>query len=131
MSLKFILLIPVLEIILFVLFGDFLGFFPVISLILVTGILGIYLLKSDISSENIKKLTLDPKEWIFKKISGILLLIPGFATDLIALFLLFRSLRSLIWDFMPEKDKNFFYKNANKRNKDEIIEVDYKDLDEK
>ena len=131
MSLKFILLIPVMEIILFILFGDFLGFFPVIFLITSTSLLGIYLLKSETSSENIKKITLDPKEWIFKKIAGILLLVPGFATDILGICLIFKSLRSLVWQFIPEKDKNFFYRNANKKDKDDVIEVDYKDLDEK
>ncbi len=131
MSLKFILLIPVIEIVLFILFGDFLGFFPVIFLIISTGLLGIYLLKSETGSRNIKKITLDPKEWIFKKIAGILLLVPGFATDILGIFLIFKSLRSLVWRFIPEKDKNYFYRNANKKGKDDVIEVSYKDLDEK
>ncbi len=131
MSLKFILFIPVLEIIFFILFGDIFGFFPVIFLIFITATLGIILLRSGISPENLKDLSFNPKEWIFKKIAGILLIIPGFATDIFGIFILFKSLRFLIWDYIPDKEKNFFYKNAKKQDGDEVIEVEYKDLDEK
>ena len=45
MNFKLILLLPILEIISFILFGDILGFFPVILHILLTMMLGIFLLK--------------------------------------------------------------------------------------
>ena len=113
------------------LFGDFFGFFPVIFSIFVTAIIGLFFLRKDIKSPDIENIALNPKEWIYKKIAGILLLIPGFLTDLIGVLLLFRSMRSLIWDFIPKKTTEYFYKEKNKNSKEDIIEVDYKDLDDK
>ena len=129
MSLKYILLLPFIEIILFVLFGDFFGFFPVISSIMITFFLGIYFLKIDINKENINKITSNPKNWIYKKIAGLLLVIPGFFTDIVGILLLFNSLRFLVWGFIPEKTKNHFYDNV-KSEKDRVIEADYRDLDD-
>ena len=131
MNLKYILLLPVLEIILFVLFGDYFGFFPVLFSIFFTGICGLYLLRAGIDPQEIKEITSNPKDWIYKKIAGLLLIIPGFATDLIGIIILFRSLRHLVWGFIPEKAETYFYKKSKEPDKDEIIEADYKDLDEK
>ena len=128
MSIKVILFLPILELVLFILCGDFFGFFPVISLIIISGFIGFYFLKSGINPRNIAG---NPKEWIFKKFAGILLLIPGFITDLFGILLFFKSLRSLIWDFVPNKTKNYFYDNERKSKDKEIIDVDYKDLDDK
>ena len=129
MSLKYILLLPFIEIILFILFGDFFGFFPVISSIMITFFLGIYFLKVDINKENINKIASNPKNWIYKKIAGLLLVIPGFFTDLVGILLLFNSLRFLVWGFIPEKTKNHFYDNV-KSEKERVIEADYRDLDD-
>ena len=128
MSIKIILFLPIFELILFILCGDFFGFFPVISLIIISGFIGFYFLKSGINPRNIAE---NPKEWIFKKFAGILLLIPGFITDLFGILLFFKSLRSLIWDFVPNKTKNYFYDNERKSKDKEITDVDYKDLDDK
>ncbi len=128
MSIKVILFLPILELVLFILCGDFFGFFPVISLIIISGFIGFYFLKSGINPRNIAE---NPKEWIFKKFAGILLLIPGFITDLFGILLFFKSLRYLIWDFVPNKTKNYFYDNERKSKDKEIIDVDYKDLDDK
>ena len=100
----------------------------VISLIIISGFIGFYFLKSGINPRNIAE---NPKEWIFKKFAGILLLIPGFITDLFGILLFFKSLRYLIWDFVPNKTKNYFYDNERKSKDKEIIDVDYKDLDDK
>ena len=105
MNMKIILILPILELILFILFGDFLGFFPVISLIIISGLVGFFFLRSGMNPKNIAE---NPKEWIFTKFAGILLLIPGFATDCFGVFLLVKSLRYLIWDYVPEKTKNYF-----------------------
>ena len=80
---------------------------------------------------NPKKIAANPKEWIFTKFAGILLLIPGFITDVCGVFLLIKSLRYLIWDYVPDKTKNYFYDDESKSKDKEIIEVDYKDLDDK
>ena len=128
MNLKFILFIPIIEIFLFILFGDFLGFFLVVFLIITTGAFGLILLKSNINLNDIKELALEPNEWVYKKIAGLLLVIPGFFTDFLGLILLMKNLRSFVWNLIVKKNKN----QKNKSNKsDDVIEVEYRDLDEK
>ncbi len=128
MNLKFILFIPIIEILLFILFGDFLGFFLVVFLIITTGAFGLILLKSNINLNDIKELALEPNEWVYKKIAGLLLVIPGFFTDFLGLILLMKNLRSFVWNLIVKKNKN----QKNKSNKsDNVIEVEYRDLDEK
>ena len=129
-NLKFILLIPILEILTFILFGDILGFFPVIFLIFVTFLIGIILLRSNINLKDIQRLIQEPNEWLYQKIAGILLLIPGFISDLLGLILLIKSLRGFVWKIIiKDKSKNeFTEKNSDN---DNTIEVEYKDLDKK
>ena len=103
MNLKFILLIPIIEILLFILLGDFFGFFLVVFLIILTGTFGIVLLRSNISLNDIRELALEPNEWVYKKIAGILLIIPGFFTDLLGIILLIRHLRSIVWNLLINK----------------------------
>ena len=129
MNVKLILLLPIFEIIIFVLFGDLLGFFQVIFLIFFTGIIGLYLLKSDLNIKNISEINANPNKWLFKKIAGLCLIIPGFITDIIGISLLFNSLRKYLWRYIPSNLKQNFDKSKNQKN--EIIDVDYRDLDEK
>ena len=126
MNFKIIILLPILEIILLILFGNLLGFFPVLILIFISGFFGFYLLKINVDIDEIKEVSKRPENWIYKKIAGILLIIPGFATDIIGLILLFKSLRGLVWFHVPENLKEK-YKDNNK----EIIDIEYKDLDDK
>ena len=106
MNYKFILLIPLIEILLFILLGDFFGFFLVVFLIILTGAFGLILLRSNINLGEIKNLALEPNEWMYKKIAGILLIIPGFFTDLLGLILLLKQLRMLVWNLLVKKIKN-------------------------
>ena len=102
MSLKVLILLPIFELILFVLCGDLLGFFPVIFLIIVSIFVGLYLLKTSISIEELQRLSVEPKEWISKKIAAILLIIPGFITDFLGIVLLFKVLRNFVWNYIPQ-----------------------------
>ena len=128
MNLKIILLIPIIEILLFVLFGDFLGFFLVLFLIILSGIIGLFLLRSNISIAEIRELASEPNEWLYRKISGILLLIPGFFTDFLALIMLIKSLRSIVWKFLISQKSR--QKEERKDEKNKVIEAEYRDLDE-
>tara|TARA_B100000287_G_C20553368_1_gene749397 strand:+ start:687 stop:1073 length:387 start_codon:yes stop_codon:yes gene_type:complete len=128
MNLKFILLIPILEIISFILFGDILGFFPVLFLIFLTFIIGLLLIRSNINLKDIENLIHEPNQWIYKKIAGILLIIPGFITDFLGLVMLIKSLRSFAWDLIIKKKK---FRDGKNKNKDNVIEGDYRDLDKK
>ena len=128
MNLKFILLIPIIEILLFVLFGDFLGFFIVLLLIIVTGVVGLLLLRSNFSISDIKEFASNPNEWLYRKVSGVLLLIPGFFTDILALVMLVKGLRNIVWRFfISQKSKQ---REERKDENDKVIEAEYRDLDE-
>ena len=128
MNLKFILLIPIIEILLFVLFGDFLGFFTVLLLITITGVVGLLLLRSNFSISDIKELASNPNEWLYRKVSGVLLLIPGFFTDILALVMLVKGLRNIVWKFLISQKSR--QKEERKDEKDKVIEAEYRDLDE-
>ena len=131
MNYKFVLLIPILEILSFVLLGDFLGFWIVIFLILLTGFVGLFLIRSELNLRQIEKLLSEPNEWLFKKIAGVLLIIPGFVTDLFGIIMLVKPLRGYVWKNLVIK-KGFNTNNNSSKNKDEnIIEAEYRDLDEK
>ncbi len=127
-----IILIPLVEIYLFIKIGSSIGAFNTISLILITAIVGVYYaryeglntLKSAMSQIVTNKLP------IYEIISGaalaiasLLLILPGFATDLIGLLLIFPFTRRIIFKKVSTK-----YKQSNKSN--DPIEGEYKDLDE-
>ena len=127
-----IILVPIIEIYLFIKIGSQIGAFNTISLILITAIVGVYYaryeglntLKSAISQIVTNKLP------IYEIISGaalaiasLLLILPGFATDLIGLLLIFPVTRRIIFKKVSTK-----YKQSNKSN--DPIEGEYKDLDE-
>ena len=116
MNIKFFLLLPIIELILFILSGDVLGFFPVIIFIFASGIFGVYLIRSGLNFQGIKDISENPEEWIIKKIAGILLIIPGFVTDLVGIIILIKSLRFLVWDFIPRNAKDYVYKKNRKNN---------------
>ena len=98
MNYKFVLLIPIFEILCFVLLGDFLGFWTVVSLIFLTGLIGIFLIRSELNLRQIQKLVSEPNEWLFKKIAGFLLIIPGFVTDFLGIIMLVKPLRGYVWN---------------------------------
>ena len=80
--------------------------------------------------KDIQSLIQEPNEWLYQKIAGILLLIPGFISDLLGLILLIKSLRGFVWKIIiKDKSKNEFTKKN--RDNDNTIEVEYKDLDKK
>ncbi len=128
MNLKLILLIPIIEILLFVLFGDFLGFFVVLLLIITTGVVGLLILRSNVSISEIKELASNPNDWLYRKVSGVLLLIPGFFTDILALVMLVKGLRNIVWKFLISQKSR--QKEERKDEKDKVIEAEYRDLDE-
>ncbi|MAJ02677.1 MAG: hypothetical protein CMP37_02045 [Rickettsiales bacterium] len=136
MGIKFLLFLPFLEIVFFILFGDVLGFLNTIIIIIITGLCGLRLLFPSNKLESIKEIGAEPLNWLCNRLAGIFLLIPGFLTDIIGFMLLIKPLRLIIWKFVPENIKNFtdssYSSKESKRDsrKDKIIDADYKDLDD-
>ena len=125
--------IPLLEIFLFIKIGSVIGAFNTIALILITAITGIiYARHQSFNALRSGFAQLVKNEVpIYEIISGaaiafaaILLILPGFATDILGFLLLFPFTRKLI---IKRFAKNYRKKTKTKGN---FIEGDYKDVDE-
>ena len=129
-----LIIIPLVEIYLFIKIGSQIGAFNTISLILITALLGVWYaryegfntLKSGISQLMKNEIP------IYEILSGaalafaaLLLILPGFATDLIGLLLIIPITRKL---FFKNIQKN--YKKSEKFNKN-YIEGESEDLEDK
>ena len=125
--------IPLIEIYLFIKVGSFIGAFNTISLILITAIIGIFYaryegfntLKSGMSQLLKNQLP------IYEIISGaalafaaLLLILPGFATDIIGFMLIFPPTRKLLLKKVSNK-----YSNKNNK-KEDFINGEFEDIEE-
>ena len=125
-----ILLVPIIEIYLFIKIGSQIGAFNTISLILITAIFGLYYakyeglntLKSGISQ------IVKNEVPVYEIISGaalafaaFLMILPGFLTDIIGLLIIFPWTRKIFF-------KNLSIKKR-KKNKN-FIEGEYEDIDD-
>ena len=124
-----ILLIPIVEIYLFIKIGSQIGAFNTISLILITAIVGLYYAKYEglntlRSAINQIVKNEDPIYEIISALgfAAILMILPGFLTDVIGLLIIFPWTRKIFLRNIPkkkyEKRKNF-------------IEGEYEDIDDK
>ena len=135
MNLVLILLIsiPLVEIYLFIKVGSYIGAFNTISLILFTAIIGVIYaryegfntLKSGVSQLIKNQLP------IYEIISGaalafaaLLLILPGFATDLIGFLLIFPFTRKLLFRKVSNN-----YSNQNNKKQD-FINGEFEDIDD-
>ena len=131
-----ILSIPLIEIYLFIKIGSTIGAFNTISLILLTAIIGVAYaryegfntLRSGMSQLVKNELP------IYEIVSGaaltfaaVLLIIPGFATDIFGLLLIIPVTRKIIFNAFSKK----FNKKKDTFEKKDFIEGEYKDIDEK
>ena len=131
-----ILSIPLIEIYLFIKIGALIGAFNTIALILITAVAGVSYaryegfntLKSGMSQ------LLRNEVPIYEIISGaaltfaaILLIFPGFATDILGLLLVIPFSRKIIFKLLSKK----FQSNKKDFKQKDFIEGEYKDIDER
>ena len=122
----FIILVPALEIFVFIKVGGAIGAMSTIFLIILTAVIGIYFAKLEGLStlrsgiENVYK----NKSPLFEIISGasiavaaILLIFPGFITDTCGFLLLFPFVRKFLI-------KKVLGKNKNEKNNNDVIEAE-------
>ena len=128
-----IILIPVIEIYLLIKIGSQIGAITTILLIFSTAIVGVYYAKYEgLNTLKSGFAQLSKNETpAYEVISGaaiafaaLLLIIPGFMTDLIGFFLIFPLTRKIVFSFFQ---KNF--KDQNKGKKD-FIEGDFEDIED-
>ncbi|MDA8548135.1 FxsA family protein [Candidatus Pelagibacter bacterium] len=128
-----IILIPILEIYLFIKIGSQIGAFYTILLIFVTAIMGIYYAKYEGLNTIRSGFTQIIKNQTpaYEIISGaaiafaaILLILPGFATDFLGFLLIFPITRKLIFGNISNK-----FKKSEPRRKN-FIEGEYEDIED-
>ena len=126
-----ILIVPLIEIYLFIQIGGQIGAFNTILIIFLTAVVGIYFvrlqglntLRSGVTQLYRNQIP------IYEMMSGaalamaaLLLIIPGFATDVIGFLLILPFTRNLIFKYLGKK-----YKKGSV--KDDLIEGEYEDKD--
>ena len=128
-----IILIPILEIYLFIKIGSQIGAFNTILLIFITAIIGVYYAKYEGLNTIRSGFTQIIKNQTpaYEIISGaaiafaaVLLILPGFATDLLGFILIFPFTRKLIFGNLSNKLRNRDPKRNN------FIEGEYEDIDD-
>ncbi len=128
-----IILVPIIEIYLFIKIGAEIGAFNTISLIFITAVIGIIYARYEGLNTIKSGLSQLLKNEIpaYEMISGaaiafaaLLLIIPGFATDIIGFLLIFPLTRKLIFGKISKNLQN------EKKNKNEFIEGEFEDLDD-
>ena len=128
-----IILVPILEIYLFIKIGSQIGAFNTISLIFITAIIGVIYARFEglntIRSgfSQLIKNEIPAYEMISGAIlafAALLLIIPGFATDFIGFLLIFPLTRKLIFNNFSKKFKK------KKESKNDFIEGTYEDIDD-
>ena len=131
-ALLLIILIPIIEIYLFIKIGSQIGAFTTISLVFFTAIIGVYYaryeglntLRSGVSQLYKNQMPL------FELVSGaalavaaLLLIFPGFATDLLGFLIIFPFTRKIIFNLLAKNKKSEVHI------KDDLIEGEYEDKD--
>ena len=128
-----IILIPIIEIYLFIKIGSQIGAFKTIFLIFLTAVIGVYYAKHEGLNTIRSGLTNMVKNRIpaYELISGaaiafaaILLIIPGFATDILGFLLIFPLTRRLFFNHI---NKNYENKKTEKKN---FIEGEFEDIED-
>ena len=127
-----IILIPIVEIYLFIKIGSQIGAFTTISLIFVTAIIGVYYaryeglntLKSGVAQLYKNQMPLfELMSGAALAVAALLLILPGFATDLLGFLIIFPLTRKIFFQLLSKKTKSGMHI------KDDLIEGEYEDKD--
>ena len=131
-----IILIPVIEIYLFIKIGSQIGALTTILLIFTTAIVGIYYAKYEgLNTLKSGFIQLSKKETpAYEIVSGaaiaiaaLLLIIPGFATDILGFLIIFPLTRKFIF---KKFSKNLKTKKTKKTEKNNFIDGDFEDIED-
>ena len=127
-----IILIPILEIYLFIKIGSQIGAFTTISLIFFTAIIGVYYaryeglntLRSGVSQLYKNQMPLfELMSGAALAVAAFLLILPGFATDSLGFLIIFPLTRKIIFQLLSKKTKSEVHI------KDDLIEGEFEDRD--
>ena len=126
-----ILLVPIIEIYLFIKIGSQIGAFYTISLIMITAVFGLYYAKYEglnTLKSGVQQIVKNELP-IYEIVSGaalafaaLLMILPGFLTDVIGLLIIFPWTRKLLFKNISKKKRDI---------KKNFIEGEYEDIDDK
>ena len=128
-----IILIPVIEIYLFIKIGSQIGALSTILLIFATAIIGVYYAKFEglntlksgfIQLSKNKSPTYEVLSGAAIAIAALLLIIPGFATDILGFLIIFPLTRKIIFNTFTRKN------NFRKNNKNNFIDGEFEDIED-
>lgn len=134
------LLVPLIEIALFIQVGGLIGLFPTLAIVILTAVAGTFLIRSQgvavMTDLRTRMAELDdPTEPLahgaMVLFAGALLLTPGFFTDAVGLSLMIPGVRSRLFHFVKQRVvvQNFSYGTQNPT-ENTIIEGEFEDLGE-
>ena len=126
-----LILLPIFELILFIEVGSHIGSLNVILSIIFSIFLGYYLIKQKLRSislgminfKNIHDVYAQYTSSIYSFLGGMLLIIPGYLTDLLGLIVLLPFFRPQMARYFESRYKT----NSSQANKKNIIDGDYRD----
>ena len=138
--------IPLIEVMLFITIGKYIGLWNTIIIIIITGIIGAILVKSQgitilnkaLGENKSNKIPIfSIFEGIAILIAGAFLLTPGFLTDTLGCILLIPKTRNLIISYITThlkkrtvyKEKSTYYPDEEDK-KNKIFEGDYEEIDD-
>ena len=130
-----IIFLPFVEIYTLIVVGNYIGAFNAILLIILTGIIGLYLLRNQ-GIRSLINLRSNPKglnptadnilKTLFTPIGGFLMLIPGFVTDFLGLLILLPLTRIFLIGLIFSYIGSFNNNPMNKKPNEDWIEGEYK-----
>ena len=128
-----IILIPIIEIYLFIKIGSQIGALSTILLIFATAIIGVYYAKFEglntlksgfVQLSKNRSPTYEVLSGAAIAIAALLLIIPGFATDILGFLIIFPLTRKIIFNRFSKK--NIFQKNK----KNNFIDGEFEDIED-
>ena len=132
------LIVPITEIAVFIVVGQFIGVLPTIALVILTAVLGASLLRHQGMGlamkvrgemEAGKVPGRDLAHGAMMLVAGVLLLTPGFVTDTLGFLLFIPKVRARVFEFLANRVK-FITPNQNTRHHDSsTIDLDVSDYE--
>ena len=127
-----IIFIPIIEIYLFIKIGAEIGAISTILLIFITAVVGVYYAKYEglntlrsgfVQISNNEQPTYEMVSGAAIAIAALLLIVPGFATDILGFLIIFPLTRKIIFDKFAKKLK------SKKTNKNNFIDGEFEDIE--
>ncbi|MEO1537444.1 MAG: FxsA family protein [Pseudomonadota bacterium] len=133
------LLVPLIEIALFIQVGGLIGLWPTLAIVILTAVAGTFLIRSQGAAvmlqirETMQDLR-DPTEPLahgaMVLFAGALLLTPGFFTDVLGLSLMIPGVRGKIFGFVRSRIRVQGFEYGDRPAQDDgVIDAEYEDLD--